>query len=207
MLKDISTGASNDLERATSIAHNMITKYGMSDKIGPINYSESDEVFLGRDFTSRKNFSESLASQIDVEIKAIIETGYKETERILTENKEQLVLIAEALLELETIDGKQFEELFTKEKTLEEIAKDSELQLKAKEEANRIESEKRKAAEEEAKKTAEEQLKKQLEHGKRVAIMGKDGRLKFQDLSMFGEKQNQGKAEPDEKDDEEKKEN
>ena len=205
ILKDISTGASNDLERATSIARNMITKYGMSDKIGPINYSESDEVFLGRDFTSRKNFSESLASQIDVEIKSIIETAYKETEKILMEHTEELNLIAEALLELETIDGKQFEELFTKEKTLEEIAKESEIQLKAKEEANQIEAEKRKAAEEEARKIAEEQLKRHLEKGKRVAVMGKDGRLTFQDLSKFGEKRET--EQPGEEIDEEKKEN
>lgn len=205
ILKDISTGASNDLERATSIARNMITKYGMSDKIGPINYSESDEVFLGRDFTSRKNFSESLASQIDVEIKSIIETAYKETEKILMENKEQLTLIAEALLELETIDGNQFEQLFTKEKTLEEIAEENAIQLKAKEEAIRVEAEKRKAIEEEARKVAEEQLKRHMEKGKRVAVMGKDGRLTFQDLSMYGEKREAEK--PDEKADEEKKEN
>ena len=205
ILKDISTGASNDLERATSIARNMITKYGMSDKIGPINYSESDEVFLGRDFTSRKNFSESLASQIDVEIKSIIETAYKETEKILMENKEQLTLIAEALLELETIDGNQFEQLFTKEKTLEEIAEENAIQLKAKEEAIRVEAEKRKAIEEEARKVAEEQLKRHMEKGKRVAVMGKDGRLTFQDLSMYGEKREAEKQ--DEKADEEKKEN
>ena len=207
MLKDISTGASNDLERATTIARNMITKYGMSDKIGPINYSESDEVFLGRDFTSRKNFSESLASQIDIEIKTIIETAYKETERILTENKEQLILIAEALLELETIDGEQFEQLFTKEKTLEEIAKDNEIQLKAKEEANRKEAEKRRLAEEEAKKAAEEQLKKHMERGRRVAVMGKDGKLTFQDLSMFDEQKNRSEEAPDQEDKSEEKEN
>ncbi|NCB42491.1 MAG: ATP-dependent metallopeptidase FtsH/Yme1/Tma family protein [Clostridia bacterium] len=194
ILKDISTGASNDLERATSIARNMITKYGMSDKIGPINYSESDEVFLGKDFTSRKNFSESLASQIDVEIKAIIESAYKETEKILTENKDKLILIAEALLELETIDGTQFEQLFTKEKTLEEIAKDNEIQIKAKEESNKVEAEKRKAAEEAARKEAEEQLKRHLDKGKRVAVMGKDGRLTFQDLSLVNERQKKEEA-------------
>lgn len=206
-LNDISTGASNDLERATSIARNMITKYGMSEKIGPINYSESDEVFLGRDFTSRKNFSESLASQIDVEIKAIIEAAYKETEKILTENKEQLIRIAEALLELETIDGAQFEQLFTNEKTLEEIAKENEIQLKAKEEANKVESDKRKAAEEAAAKVAEEQIKNHLERGKRVAVMGKDGRLTFQDLSMLKEKQNKEKPVQEEKPEHEEKDN
>ncbi len=189
MLKDISTGASNDLERATTIARNMITKYGMSDKIGPINYSDSDEVFLGKDFSSRRNFSESLASQIDLEIKAIIETAYKNTEEILTKYTKELNLIADALLELETIDGKQFELLFTGEKNLEEIAKINEDQMKAKEEANREESLKRAAAEEAEKKAIEDQLRAHLEKGKRVAVVGQDGRMVFQDLSNLREKQ------------------
>ena len=115
VLKDVSTGASNDLERATTIARNMITKYGMSEKIGPINYSDADEVFLGRDFTSRKNFSESLASEIDKEIKLVMETAFEKTEQLLTEHLDELHRVAEALLELETIDGTQFEQLFNDE--------------------------------------------------------------------------------------------
>ena len=202
VLKDISTGASNDLERATTIARNMITKYGMSDKIGPINYSESDEVFLGRDFTSRKNFSESLASEIDKEIKLIMETAFTRTEEILTEHMDQLNRIAEALLELETIDGTQFEQLFKDEKTLEEIRQDSLEQAKAKEEANQLEAEKRAAAEEAERKAAEDQLRRHLDKGKRVAVMDKDGRMVFKDLSKLRDKQETENAEAKETKDE-----
>jgi cell division protease FtsH len=201
VLKDISTGASNDLERATTIARNMITKYGMSDKIGPINYSDSDEVFLGKDFTSRRNFSESLASQIDLEIKEIIETAYKNTEEVLIKYEKELNLVADALLELETIDGKQFEQLFTGEKTLEEIAKINEDQIKAKEEANKEEAIQRAQAEEAENKAIEEQLRAHMEKGKRVAVVGKDGRMVFQDLSKLREKKN-----PESPDEQEKKE-
>lgn len=201
VLKDISTGASNDLERATTIARNMITKYGMSDKIGPINYSDSDEVFLGKDFTSRRNFSESLASQIDLEIKEIIETAYKNTEEVLVKYEKELNLVADALLELETIDGKQFEQLFTGEKTLEEIAKINEDQVKAKEEANKEEAVKRAEAEEAENRAIEEQLRAHMDKGKRVAVMGKDGRMIFQDLSKLREKQR-----PEGSDEQEKKE-
>jgi cell division protease FtsH len=202
VLKDISTGASNDLERATTIARNMITKYGMSEKIGPINYSESDEVFLGRDFTSRKNFSESLASEIDKEIKLIMETAFDRTEAILKEHMDQLTRIADALLDLETIDGTQFEQLFNDEKTLEDIRQDSQEQARAKEEANRLEAEKRAAAEEAERKAVEEQLRKHMEKGKRVAVMGKDGRMVFQELTKLREKQEAEKSEEQEKKDE-----
>jgi len=202
VLKDISTGASNDLERATTIARNMITKYGMSEKIGPINYSESDEVFLGRDFTSRKNFSESLASEIDKEIKLIMETAFDRTEEILKEHMDQLNRIADALLEMETIDAVQFEQLFNDEKTLEEIKQDSQDQAQAKEEANRLEAEKRAAAEEAERKAMEEQLRRHMEKGKRVAVMGTDGSMVFQDLTRLREKQEAEKAQEQEKKDE-----
>ena len=202
VLKDISTGASNDLERATTIARNMITKYGMSEKIGPINYSDSDEVFLGRDFTSRKNFSESLASEIDSEIKLIMETAFARTEKILSEHMDQLNRIADALLDLETIDGTQFEQLFNDEKTLDEIREDSQEQAKAKEEANRLEAQRRAAAEEAERKAAEDQLRKHLEKGKRVAVVGKDGRMVFQELSSLREKQDGREGQEQEKKDE-----
>ena len=202
VLKDISTGASNDLERATTIARNMITKYGMSEKIGPINYSDSDEVFLGRDFTSRKNFSESLASEIDSEIKLIMETAFARTEKILSEHMDQLNRIADALLDLETIDGTQFEQLFNDEKTLDEIREDSQEQAKAKEEANRLEAQRRAAAEEAERKAAEDQLRKHLEKGKRVAVVGKDGRMVFQELSSLREKQDGREGQEQDKKDE-----
>lgn len=120
-LDDISTGASNDLERATSIAKAMITKYGMSDKLGPITYGTSDEVFLGKDFTSKRDYSEELAAEIDSEIREVVETGYKKAEAILTEHKDKLKEVAEKLLELETLDAKQFEAIFTGE-PVEEVS-------------------------------------------------------------------------------------
>ena len=112
-LDDISTGASNDIMRATEIARGMVTKYGFSDKIGPVNYSESDEVFLGKDFSTRKNYSEGIATEIDHEVKAIIEEAYQATTQILTDNMDKLDRVAQALLEVETLDGEQFEALFT----------------------------------------------------------------------------------------------
>jgi len=121
VLHDISTGASNDLERATNIARAMVTKYGMSDKIGPINYATSEEVFLGKDFSSKKNYSEEIAAEIDLEIKAMVEAAFDRAEQILNENMDKLHLIAETLLDVETLDADQFEALFTGEKTEQEI--------------------------------------------------------------------------------------
>lgn len=120
-LNDISTGASNDIERATEIARSMVTKYGFSDKLGPVNYSSSDEVFLGKDFSTRKNHSEEVASQIDEEIRILIEKSFAKAEQILSENLDKLHMIAKTLLEIETLDGQQFEELFTGQKTMEQL--------------------------------------------------------------------------------------
>ena len=113
VLDEISTGASNDLERATAIARSMITKYGMSDRLGPVNYSSSDEIFLGKDFSTRRNYSEDLAFEIDKEIRDLIEKAYKRAETILTENIDKLHQIANKLLEVETLDADQFEAFFT----------------------------------------------------------------------------------------------
>ncbi|AOT71075.1 ATP-dependent zinc metalloprotease FtsH [Geosporobacter ferrireducens] len=112
VLDDISTGASNDLERATNIARAMVTKYGMSENIGPINYSSEDEVFLGRDFSTKRNYSEEIASAIDKEVRIIIEKAYTTTENILKENIDKLHLVANTLLEVETLDAEDFEKLF-----------------------------------------------------------------------------------------------
>ena len=120
-LDDISTGASNDIERATEIARAMVTKYGMSDKLGPINYSSSDEIFLGKDFSTKKNFSEEVASVIDKEIHMIIETAFAKAEKLLSDNIDMLNKIAQVLLEVETLDGEQFEELVSGKKTPEEL--------------------------------------------------------------------------------------
>ncbi|MCL2355032.1 MAG: cell division protein FtsH, partial [Oscillospiraceae bacterium] len=113
VLNDISTGASNDIERASKIARDMVTKYGMSDKIGTISFgSGQDEVFLGRDFTQTKNFSEETSGIIDAEVKRIIDMAYKTAEEILSQNRNKLDEVAHRLLEKEKIDGIEFAEIF-----------------------------------------------------------------------------------------------
>ena len=121
-LDDISTGASNDIMRATEIAKDMVTKYGFSEKLGPVNYSSSDEVFLGKDFSTRKNYSEETASEIDEEVKAIIEEAYDAAKKILSEHMEQLTNVAEGLLAVETLDNTQFEQLYDGEITPQQLA-------------------------------------------------------------------------------------
>ncbi len=112
ILDDISTGASNDLERATATARNMITRYGFSENLGPVVYgSDQNEVFLGRDFGSTKNYSEQVAAEIDAEIRAYVEEGYKRAEEILTEHIDQLHTVAQYLINHEKIDGPDFEKL------------------------------------------------------------------------------------------------
>ena len=135
-LNDISTGASNDIERATEIAKAMVTKYGFSERLGPVNYSSSDEVFLGKDFSTRKNYSEEMASEIDEEIRTIIEDAFATAEKILKENTDKLHTIAKTLLEIETLDGAQFEALCSGEKTSEQLIKEVHHMEKALEEAN-----------------------------------------------------------------------
>lgn len=115
VLNDISTGASNDLDRATSIARAMVTKYGMSERIGPITYSSEDEVFLGRDFSTKRNYSEEVAAKIDQEVRGIVEHAYSTTERILNENMDKLHLVANKLLDVETLNAENFEKLFSVE--------------------------------------------------------------------------------------------
>ncbi|MBQ4572434.1 MAG: ATP-dependent zinc metalloprotease FtsH [Clostridia bacterium] len=111
---DISTGASNDIQRATEIARNMITKYGMSEKLGPIAFgSDNDEVFLGKNYTHTRNYSENIAAAIDSEVEAIINNAYNRTEKILTEHLDQLHLVSKVLIDLEKIDKEQFESLMT----------------------------------------------------------------------------------------------
>lgn len=110
ILDDISTGASNDLERATSIARNMVTRYGFSEKLGPMVYgNDQSEVFLGRDFNSNRNYSENVAAEIDAEMREIIEGGYQQSKDILEAHMEQLHLLAKYLMKYEKIDGSEFE--------------------------------------------------------------------------------------------------
>jgi len=116
VLGDVSTGASNDIERATQLATNMVMKYGMSDKLGTRCFGGSnDEVFIGRDFGHTKNYSEAVASEIDAEIKKIIDGCYDRCEKILTEYNDKLHEVASLLLEKEKIDAEEFEALFLKE--------------------------------------------------------------------------------------------
>jgi len=106
---DVSGGASNDIQRATNIARNMVTQLGMSEKLGPILYgSEHNEVFLGRDFSSSRNYSEETAAIIDEEIKTIVENAYKVAKDVLNEHIDKLHFIAEFLLKYETMDDAQF---------------------------------------------------------------------------------------------------
>ena len=114
IFNDISTGASNDIQRASKIARSMITKYGMSEKLGPIAFgSDNDEVFIGKDYNHMRNYSENIAATIDEEVERIITDAYKRTEKILTEHIDQLHIVSEALIKLEKIDKEQFESLMT----------------------------------------------------------------------------------------------
>ncbi len=112
VLGDISTGASNDIERASKIAREMVTKYGMSERLGTITFgSGQEEVFLGRDFTTQRNFSEETSGIIDEEVKRIIDFAYNKTEEILRTNIEKLHQVAGILLEKEKIDGEEFSDI------------------------------------------------------------------------------------------------
>ena len=112
VLGDISTGASNDIERATKLAKSMVTEYGMSDRIGPVSYSSgSGEVFLGRDYGHAKDYSEAFAQEIDEEISSIIHNGYDRTEKILSDHIDKLHELAQYLIKYEKIDGDKFNQL------------------------------------------------------------------------------------------------
>ncbi|MDO4618486.1 MAG: ATP-dependent zinc metalloprotease FtsH [Clostridia bacterium] len=108
---DITTGASADIKQATRMANAMVTKFGMSDKLGLVCYDQEEEVVLGRDLGVSKSYSDKTAGDIDFEIKSIIENEYKKAVEILKEHREKLDRVADALLEKETIDGKEFEEI------------------------------------------------------------------------------------------------
>ena len=110
VLDDISTGASNDIERASKIARSMVMKYGMSEKLGTITFgNDQEEVFLGRDINNTKNYSDEIAAVIDVEVKKIIDTGYNRARKILEQNMNKLHTVATVLLEKEKIEGEEFE--------------------------------------------------------------------------------------------------
>ena len=121
-LDDISTGASNDIQRATDIARSMVTKYGMNEALGPIVYGENqEEVFLGMSMTHSRNYSETVAAEIDAEVRAVIERAYRRTEKILSENMEKLTFIAEYLITHELMDEDQFRAVMNGNPTVEEL--------------------------------------------------------------------------------------
>ena len=125
-LDDISTGASNDIERATSIAKKMVTKYGMSDVLGPVSFGSSEEVLIGRDFATQHNYSEKISGIVDDEIIKVVNSAYKRAEEILSQNRDKLDALAALLIEKEKISSVEFEELFTgkKEETTEDVVEE-----------------------------------------------------------------------------------
>lgn len=121
ILGDISTGASNDLERVAQIARGMVTKYAMSDRLGAMAFVDpSDEVFLGKDFATKRNYSEEVASIIDEEIKILVDEAYATTLKLLEDNTDKLHLVAQALLKFETLDAKNYLKAFNGELDLSE---------------------------------------------------------------------------------------
>jgi len=140
VLHDISGGASNDIERATDIARKMVTQLGMSEELGPIVFGNgNNEVFLGKEFSSSRNYSEAIASKIDKEIHDIVTSSYKVAEKILTDNMDKLHFISEYLTKNEIMDGEQFEKSFVDGVTFEDL---DEIKKK-KESKSRFENEKR----------------------------------------------------------------
>ena len=113
ILDDISTGASNDIERATAFSRAMVTKYGMSERLGTITFgADQEEVFLGRDLAHAKEYSEETAAIIDEEVKKIVDAGYEKAINILSEHVDKLHAVAKVLLKKEKIDGDEFDKIF-----------------------------------------------------------------------------------------------
>ena len=113
ILQDVTTGASNDIERVSEIARNMITRYGMSDTLGPLQFGEQDEeIFLGKEIGHSRNYGETVADQIDREVKALVDEAYDKARQVLHENEKILHKGAELLMEKEKLTGEEFESLF-----------------------------------------------------------------------------------------------
>lgn len=128
VLKEISSGASNDLQRATSLARQMICEYGMSPELGPMTFGHrQDQVFLGRDIGRDKDYSEEVAAKIDKEIRKFIDEAYQKTESLLNENMDKLHLIADALIERETLEGEEIDQLMKYSKILSKEENTSEI--------------------------------------------------------------------------------
>lgn len=125
---EVSTGAHNDFQRATGIARRMVTEFGMSEKLGPLQFGQAQggQVFLGRDFNNEPNYSEAIAYEIDQEVQRFIKESYERAKQILTENKDKLEIIAQALLEVETLDAEQIKSLYETGKLPERVYADDE---------------------------------------------------------------------------------
>ena len=108
-LDDISTGASNDIQRATEIARDMVARYGMSRRLGTVSYTGGDEIFVGRDYEKTKTYSERVAGEIDEEVKSVVDEAYEKCRAILEEHREQLRAVADYLMEHDTMSRDQFE--------------------------------------------------------------------------------------------------
>ena len=121
-----STGASNDFQQATKIARSMVTEYGMSDRLGPVQYEGNHTVFVGRDYGQKPAYSDQVAYEIDNEVRQLLNQAHEEAHRIINEHREQLNLIAEKLLEVETLEAAQIESLFKTGKMPEQVAKSQE---------------------------------------------------------------------------------
>ena len=164
ILDDISTGASSDIQHATSVARNMVTRYGMSDRLGTVLYGSehsSDEVFLGRDFSSGKNYSEQTAASIDEEIRNIISTSYDRCKQILSDHIDKLHFVAEFLLKNESMDEEQFRAAMEMDNPTIESIEDIAFRKKQKsDEENDIAHENNRKAEEEERLRREELAKK-----------------------------------------------
>ena len=153
IMEDISTGASSDIQRATRIAREMVTRYGMSDRLGTVLYGNehsSDEVFLGRDFSSGKEYSEQTAAEIDDEVRRIIATAYEDAKKILNEHIDKLHFVAQYLLTHESMDGDQFAAAMKDGATVEDLERIA----AEKEEQSRRENEERAKAEREREQNA-----------------------------------------------------
>lgn len=167
ILDDVSTGASSDIQQATRTAKNMVTRYGMSEKLGTVLYGSghSDtEVFLGRDFNSSKNYSEKIAAEIDDEVRNIIEEAYERCKKILSEHIDKLHLIAGYLLRAEFMDADQFKAAMENDLTFDEI---DEI-LKEKERKSREENEKKLLEEQEEQRKVEEELRREKEEREKM---------------------------------------
>lgn len=163
-MDDISTGASNDIMRATQIAKQMVTKYGMSDVVGPLVYGSNhsnDEVFLGRDLGSARDYSESTAALIDSEVKRIVCEAYDLAEKLLTENMEKLGFVAQFLIKNEVMDEDQFEAAMNGASDIEELERIKEEKQKKSEEENQ----------EKARREQEERMRREAEERRRLDEM------------------------------------